>query len=295
MIISMDREAGVRNRAASFRIEIPGDDGRKAEFLVKMQSVRNHLYSRSDRPVNNNEVLSEALDFWILKHTQSREDTAAPVSFAEASIEENKQKVFITAETSVQTIVDIVQNHAHNCTSGLKLEKLVYRGHVALVTLNCCNQNNPHILKWSSSPYLPNKQYLVNHRVIHGFTCNGMLPIHYKRFCNGVKIGFISQSKRKKIKTHYHSHVTNVFNESIEQALHEEIGSYEDVDGIDIMTDARHGWRKNAKDTSVVAIGEKCHKVLQCVHITKQDDIVSQRHKKGTEKFISTSQKKMYL
>ena len=74
--------------------------------------------------------------------------------------------------------------------------------------------------------------------------------------------------------------MTNVFNESIEQALHEEIGSYEDVDGIDIMTDARHGWRKNEKDTSVVAIGEKSHKVLQCVHITKQDDIVSQRHEK---------------
>ena len=150
-----------------------------------MQSVRNYLYSRFNRPVNNNEVLSEALDFWILKHTQSREDTAAPVSFAEASIEENKQKDFITAETSVQSIVDIVQNHAHNCASGLKLKKLVYRGHVALVTLNCCNQNNPHILKWSSSPYLPNKQYLVNHRVIHGFTCSGMLPIHYKRFVTG--------------------------------------------------------------------------------------------------------------
>ena len=292
----MDRKVGVRNRAASFRIEIPGDDGRKAEFLGKKQSVRNHLYSRFNRPVNNNEVLSEALDFWILKHTQSRVITAAPVSFAEASIHENKQKVFITAETSVQSIVDIVQNHAHNCASGLKLKKLVYRGHVALVTLNCCNQNNPHILKWSSSPYLPNKQYLVNHRVIHGFTCSGMLPIHYKRFCNGVKIGFINKSKRKKIETHYHSHVTNVFNEFIEQALHEEIGSYEDVDGIDIMTDARDGWRKNAKDTSVVAIGEKSHKVLQCVQITKQDDIVSQRHeKKEQRKFISTSQKKMYL
>ena len=86
MIISMDRKTGVRNRAASFRIEIPGDYGRKAEFLGKMQSVRNHLYSRFNRPVSNNEVLSEALDFLILKHTQSREDTAAPVSCAEASI-----------------------------------------------------------------------------------------------------------------------------------------------------------------------------------------------------------------
>ena len=54
MIISMYRKVGVRKRAASFRIEIPGDDGRKAEFLGKMQSVRNHLYNRFNRPVNNN-------------------------------------------------------------------------------------------------------------------------------------------------------------------------------------------------------------------------------------------------
>ena len=67
--------------------------------------------------------------------------------------------------------------------------------------------------------------------------------------------------------------------------LFKEIGSYEEVDAIDIMTDARHGWRKNATDSSVVAIGENTHKVLQCVHITKIDGIVTQRHEtKGTEK-----------
>lgn len=51
------------------------------------------------------------------------------------------------------------------------------------------------------------------------------------------------------------------------------------------MTDARQGWRKNAKDTSVVAIGEKTHKVLSCEHVTKSDDSVTQRHERfGTEK-----------
>ena len=71
--------------------------------------------------------------------------------------------------------------------------------------------------------------------------------------------------------------------ENIEGALMAEIGMYEELDGIDIMTDARHGWRKNAKDISVVAIGEKKHKVLQCQHVTKADDAVSQRHEmKGT-------------
>ena len=74
------------------------------------------------------------------------------------------------------------------------------------------------------------------------------------------------------------------YNDSTEDALHEEIGSYEDLDGITILTYAKHGWRKNAKDSSVVVIGDQSHKVLECVHVTKQQDPVSQRHEKvGTE------------
>ena len=281
----MDRNPRVRNRTASFRIEIPGDDEKKSVLLGKMQLMRTLLFNKFKRPVNNNDILSEALDFWLLKHQPNVEDTSSPASFVEAKVENTKQNAFITAESSVQNIVDNVQNHANNCASEIKLKKLIYRGHVAIVTLNCGAGDNPHILKWSSSPYMPNKEYLINHRIVHGFTCSGMLPIHYKRFCKGTQIGFISKRRRNKIETNYPPHVTNVYNGSVEQALCEEIGSYEEVDGIDIMTDARHGWRKNAKDTSVVAIGENTHKVLQCVHITKTDDIVSQRHEaKGTEK-----------
>ena len=47
---------------------------------------------------------------------------------------------------------------------------------------------------------------------------------------------------------------------------------------IDVETDARHGWRKNSKDTSVVALGKETHKVIGHEHITKEDDSVSQRH-----------------
>ena len=51
------------------------------------------------------------------------------------------------------------------------------------------------------------------------------------------------------------------------------------------MTDARHGWRKNSKDTSVVALEEQTHKVMDCVHVTKTRDPVTQRHERiGTEK-----------
>ncbi|VDH91187.1 Hypothetical predicted protein [Mytilus galloprovincialis] len=46
------------------------------------------------------------------------------------------------------------------------------------------------------------------------------------------------------------------------------------------MTDARHGWRNYAKDSSVVALSGKIHKVLKCTDITKSDDSKSQRHEK---------------
>lgn len=47
-------------------------------------------------------------------------------------------------------------------------------------------------------------------------------------------------------------------------------GTYKDLYGINIVTDVRHGWRKNAKDSSVVA-----HKVIDCVHVTKAQDPVN--------------------
>jgi hypothetical protein len=60
------------------------------------------------------------------------------------------------------------------------------------------------------------------------------------------------------------------------------------------MTDARHGWRQNSKDTSVVALGEQTHKVMGCVHITKSQDKVAQRHERlGTPKIYENIRKNL--
>ena len=48
--------------------------------------------------------------------------------------------------------------------------------------------------------------------------------------------------------------------------------------GMDCETDARHGWRKNAKDTGVEALGCRTHKVIRHEHVTKNEDPVTQRH-----------------
>ncbi|CAC5400437.1 unnamed protein product [Mytilus coruscus] len=52
---------------------------------------------------------------------------------------------------------------------------------------------------------------------------------------------------------------------SHQSSVLEEIGTNDDLTEINIRTDARCGWHKNAKDSSVVAIGEKINKVLKSV------------------------------
>lgn len=96
----------------------------------------------------------------------------------------------------------------------------------------------------------------------HGFVCSGMLPSHYVKFVDGAGIGKINKDKRVNFFKSYQNQIQKEYAESTSTALLEKVGAYEDdrVGEIDIMTDARHGWRKNAKDTSVVAIGEKLTK-----------------------------------
>ena len=56
------------------------------------------------------------------------------------------------------------------------------------------------------------------------------------------------------------------------------VAESEEYSGISIITDARHGWRKNSKQTDVPCIGHSTHKFLCDQIITKQDDPVFQRH-----------------
>lgn len=69
--------------------------------------------------------------------------------------------------------------------------------------------------------------------------------------------------------------------ESVLSALDEEKSNDSTVE---ILTDARHGWRKNARQTDVVCIGNRTKKVLHVEMVTKDNDPAAQRHEKlGTE------------
>ena len=103
------------------------------------------------------------------------------------------------------------------------------------------------------------KRFLINDKIFHGLECSGMLPVAYKIFCDSANIGFLGTSLRDQLQVSYATAIDSAYNESIKNALCDEISHVDNLstDGINVLSDARHGWRKNAKDTSVVVIGEK--------------------------------------
>ncbi len=288
----MASPAKKRKRTPSFRIEYSGNEEKKLEVLEKMQKIRNFLTRKFDHPVGNIQALENLFDTWFQQNmsaddTENAQPTQIPSTYLKAKKKDVSQHIFMCAEDSLRNYTDVVQSHARNCDHDLKIKKLTKRGHVIMARMKCERSDNAHVLQWSSSPYLPNKEYLVNNRVNHGLICSGMLPSHYTKFVDGAGIGKINKEKRNSFFKTHSRNIEGEYKQSISTALLEEGASYygEKLGEIDILTDARHGWRKNAKDSTIVAIGDQTHKVLTCQHVTKADDIVSQRHEKiGTER-----------
>ena len=65
---------------------------------------------------------------------------------------------------------------------------------------------------------------------------------------------------------------------SMEAALIEE--SAQRNQPISILTDARHGWRKNSRQTDVVCLGAEHKRIISIQTVTHSDDPVAQRHER---------------
>ncbi|CAG2237867.1 unnamed protein product [Mytilus edulis] len=240
----------------------------------------------------NKDMLFEVMTFYIKNNiTQLDEDQHMAeennipfldCSFTSCNEETSTQKLFVTAETSIENLIKRVINHGKVCKSQLHLYSTDIKGHVGVCKLKC---EEKHELLWSSSPYMGDK-YLCNLRMSHGFYVSGILPNQYSRFCQASNIGTIGETTLNSIFQKYAPVVSQLVKESYETALLEEIASYEELqEGIDIVTDARHGTRKNSMYTDVVCLGARTHKVLRVETISKVDCTSAQKHELiGTER-----------
>ena len=149
-IMAMDNQRNARPRPSRFKIEIPGDDTKRAELLQKMQNVRQQLTSAFGQAVNNGDILNTVLDFWIKDHNQNMLDLSVPASYSEVYKNDTTQDLFVTTSSSLKTLLDIAQCHARLCSNELKITKTVRRGHVIITTAKCTKSDNAHTYTWSS-------------------------------------------------------------------------------------------------------------------------------------------------
>lgn len=71
-----------------------------------------------------------------------------------------------------------------------------------------------------------------------------------------------SPLKKGRIFKMYKPIVQEEYEDSCNTAILEEVGLYENLDGIDIITDARHGWRKMLKTPVSLQLGSDHIKFL---------------------------------
>ena len=294
----MAEESSVRQRAPAFKLEIPGDNNVKDAIRHKLVSAKKILSTKLNRMANDADALNAVLDAWLKSETanenasqehgsESQTSHSQPelVQIQIATRDQAKQPQYVTCKTSLEKLLEISHYHGKSCKSALKISRCTRSGHICRLQLKCDNETVKHSYSWTSSPQLVNGKYAANERIMHGLVFSGMRPSHYARFTRGAGIGCIHQRRRRDHMRSTARLVQSEYEESIETAMLEEQAAYvllepedQPINGIDIMTDARHGHRRNAKDTSVVVLGARTNKVLVHEHVTKTDDPVTQRH-----------------
>ena len=203
----MERET---KRPPCFKISVPGDIARKQIILSKLHRIRDIITKQLNQPVNNADILDKVFDEFLSQHNDDEKKSVTKNldlnTYVQVDKKDVNQQLFLTSEISLNKLVSVVENHSSFCPGHFSVKKLTPKGHVAAVRYNC-DIDKHHSILWSSSPYLPNGEYLANLRMFHGFTCSGMLPVHYNRFATGAKIGHINKSKQSYMFSRYKHHI----------------------------------------------------------------------------------------
>ena len=138
------------------------------------------------------------------------------------------------------------------------MKSINMKGHVAMCELQCTKCT--YKPRWNSSPYLlqsgaESPKFLVNWRMDHTFLLSGLREVQYEALLSAASVGMLSADFLAGVRKQYKTGVEELCTESKMDALHEEIARTEDLmEWIEIMTDAQHGTRKNAKDTDVICL-----------------------------------------
>ena len=278
------------DRAPTFRKEFGGDNDLKEHMDNSIASAKKIVKMQQDIVMKSADMVIAALDYWIAKH--EHRNSSYVNNYVATTRDEVDQQMFLCTTSAMNNIIDQCTQHNAFCPIALDINGCTMMGHVANLDLQC---TGGHHYRWMSSPYMPDGKFLANVRMLHGVLSSGIRHVQYDSVVNAAGMGAIDHKVFDAAMPTYGPVVQDLTVESMDNALLEEIAENYDPEvvpieqevepGITIVTDARHGHRRNANDCDVVAIGALTHKVIKTIHVTKDDDPCSQRHEMyGTQK-----------
>ncbi|CAC5389907.1 unnamed protein product [Mytilus coruscus] len=218
----------------------------------------------------NKDMLFEVMTFYIKNNiTQLHEDQHMAeennipfldCSFTSCNEETSTQKLFVTAETSIENLIKRVVNHGKACKSQLHLNSTDIKGHVGVCQLKC---EEKHELLWSSSPYMGDK-YLCNLRMSHGFYVSGILPNQYSIFCQASNIGTIGETTLNRTERiyEYFENLKDEYEVKIRVHCHyrnTSVNKFIRINGIDAEStnDTWHATKNTAKEIKTICSGPR--------------------------------------
>lgn len=178
-------------------------------------------------------------------------------------------------KAALSTIINAVQNPTRRCPEDIGVVNVTPWGFAARVECKCLK----HTLVFDTSTSAGEIR-IVDCFIAVAFVCSSMLGTQFKKFCN---FGAILYSRRslEKLATHIGAAVEILKMNSLAAVQQEEARATEQRDSsltsLSIKTDPRHACRKNSFHTDVVALGQKHHKAVGIVHVTKKEEPSSQK------------------
>lgn len=116
-----------KKRLPSFKLSIPGDDQRKDSILSLLSNVREILVRQFNHPVNNGDIIENALTAFLEKHRDKHVETNNEnmdfKTYVQVQEKDSNERIFLTTGESLTCLVTVAEKHAKLCKERLVSKK----------------------------------------------------------------------------------------------------------------------------------------------------------------------------
>ncbi|XP_064383612.1 uncharacterized protein LOC135332186 isoform X1 [Halichondria panicea] len=263
-----------------------GSPEEKQALQARIERVRKKL-SPAGRTIDNLSLINAMLD--AVEEKLASADEGTPTSdqgSVRPFLRDNgmytgdnspdDQTLFITEKRCFD---DLMTGLASSCSvrSCWRLDSVIQKGHVIRVLYSCrhCRHQKR---SWSSSRVFGG-HFLVNQKMVHSFTCAGIIPSQYIHLSMFAGLGTVGHAYIRRVYNNnsYLEIVAAAAEHSMQSAV-EEVKAlpHYSTKGEWVITDARHDSTANAYHTTVPCLSGSTHKILGISTISRTEHSVAQ-------------------